>query len=86
MAQIRILLIPEHREYLLACLPAGLKISAILRDAAEARSLGAFFDDNYEILCDEEDAYVLLDAAKKSCLGAVERIEDGLKQKRQKGS
>lgn len=86
MAQIRIILIPEHRESLLACLPAGSKLSAILRDAAETRSSSTFFDDNYEILCDQDDASVLLNTAKKSCPGAVERIEDGLRQRRQKGS
>ena len=84
MAQIRIILIPEHRESLLACLPAGSKLSVILQDATETRSSSTFFDDNYEILCDQDDAYVLLNTAKKSCPGAVERIEDGLG--RQKGS
>ena len=84
MAQIRIILIPEHRESLLACLPAGSKLSGILRDATETQSSSTFFDDNYEILCDQDDAYVLLNTAKKSCPGAVERIEDGLG--RQKGS
>jgi hypothetical protein len=86
MAQIRIILIPEHRESLLACLPAGSKLSAILRDATETRSSSTFFDDNSEILCDQDDAYVLLHTAKISCPGAVERIEDGLKQGRQKES
>jgi hypothetical protein len=86
MAEIRIILIPEHRDSLLACVPGGSKLSAVLRDARETRSSSTFFDDNYEIHCDQHDAYVLLNAAKKSCPGAVERIEDGLSQRRQKGS
>jgi hypothetical protein len=86
MAQVRIILIPEHRESLLACLPAGSKLWAILRDATEARSSSTFFDDNYEILCDQNDANVLLNTAKKSCPGAVGTIEDGLRQGWQKGS
>jgi hypothetical protein len=77
MAQIRILLIPEHREYLLACLPAGSEISAISRDAAEARSSGAFFDDNYEILCDEEDAYVLVNTRRKAVWAPLKELKMG---------
>ena len=83
MAKVRILLIPEHRESLLAYLPAGSKAWALLRDATEARSSSALFDVNYEVICDRRDAYVLLDSAKKSCPGAVERIEAGIKQRRQ---
>ena len=86
MAKVRILLIPEHRESLLDCLPAGSKVWALLRDATEARSSSALFDVNYEVICDHRDAYVLLDSAKKSCPGAIERIEAGIKQRRQKGS
>ena len=86
MAKVRVLLIPEHRESLLALLPAGSKVWALLRDATEARSSSALFDVNYEVICDHRDAYVLLDSAKKSCPGAVERIEAGIKQRRQKGS
>ena len=86
MAKVRILLIPEHRESLLAILPTGSKVWALLRNAAEARSPGALFDVNYEVICDHRDARVLLDSAKKSCPGAVERIEAGIKQRRQKRS
>ena len=86
MAKVRILLIPEHRESLLASLPAGSRLFALLRDAVEARSSSALFDVNYEIICDHRDAHVLLDKAKKSCPGAIERIEAGIKQRRQKGS
>ena len=86
MAKVQILLIPEHRESLLACLPAGSRVWALLHGATEARSSGALFDVNYEIVCDRRDAYILLDHAKKSCPGAVERIEAGIKQRQQKGS
>jgi len=86
VAKVRILLIPEHRESLLAYLPAGSKVSALLRDAAEARSSSALFDVNYEVICDHRDARLLLDSAKKCCPGAIERIEAGMKQRRQKRS
>ena len=86
MAKVRILLIPEHRESLLACLPAGSKLCELLRNAVEARSSSALFDLNYEINCDPKDASALLDNAKMICPGAVERIEAGMKQRRQKGS
>jgi hypothetical protein len=70
---------------LLACLPAGSKLWVLLRDAIEAQSSSALFDVNYEITCDYRDAYALLDSAKKLS-GAVEAIEAGIKQLRQKGS
>jgi hypothetical protein len=85
VTKVRILLIPEHRESLLAFLPTGSKVWALLRDATEARSSSALFDVNYEVICDPRDAYVLLDSAKKSCPGAVETIEVAIKR-RQKGS
>jgi hypothetical protein len=85
MPKVRILLIPEHRESLLAFLPTGSKVWRLLRDATEARSSSALFDVNYEVICDPRDAYVLLDSAKKSCPGAVETIEVAIKR-RQKGS
>jgi hypothetical protein len=86
MAKVRILLIPEHRESLLTCLPAGSRVWALLQRAAEARSSGALFDVNYEIVCSQRDAYILLDNARKTCPGAVERIEAGIKASQQKGS
>ena len=86
MAKVRILVIPEHRESLLANLPPESRIWGLVHRASELRSPGALFDVNYEILCGQRDAHILLDTAKKSCPGAVERIEAGIKQRQQKGS
>jgi hypothetical protein len=44
------------------------------------------FDDTYELVCDERDARILLENAKKSCPGAVEVIEAAVKQRRSPGA
>lgn len=80
MAQVRIMLIPEHRESLLSCLPAHSRVRAILNRATQARSSSPLFEDNYELV--KRDARILLESAKKSCSGAVAMIEAALEQRR----
>lgn len=82
MAKVRIMLIPEHRESMLSCLPAHSRVRAILNRATQARSSSPLFEDNYELVCDKRDARILLESAKKSCSGAVAMIEAALEQRR----
>jgi hypothetical protein len=86
MARVRILLIPEHRNSLLASLPAGSNPWRLLDGAIEARFSSALFDDNYEIVCDERDACVLLHTAQENCPSAVETIEAAISQSQQKNA
>jgi hypothetical protein len=79
MAKVRIMLIPEHRESLLSCLPAQSRLRTLLDRATQARSSSLLFDDSYELVCDKRDARILLESAKKSCPGAVEIIETAIK-------
>lgn len=86
MAKVRITLIPEHRESLLSCLSAASRVRTLLDRATQVRSARPMFDDTYELVCDERDARILLENAKKSCPGAVEVIEAAVKQRRSPGA
>jgi hypothetical protein len=79
MAKVRILLIPEHRNALLASLPPGRRVRALLNRATQTHVGEGLFADKYELICSLRDARILLETAKKSSPGAVESIETALK-------
>ena len=81
MTKVRIMLIPEHRESLLSCLPVQSRVRTLLDRANQARSSRPLFDDIYELVCDKRDARILLESAKKSCPSAVEIIETAVKRR-----
>jgi hypothetical protein len=65
----------EWRDQLLAAVQRNSEIWNVLRHAMPIDSFMAIAGRHYELLCNEADARMLLDAAETHCPGAVQEIE-----------